>query len=199
MALEWKHPFTCIVSGPTGSGKTTFVKELLKNSHMIKPSPKRVVWCYGVYQDLFKSLPGVEFNEGLPDQTHLTDRTLLIIDDLMFQQDEKITEIFTKNSHHKGVSVIFLTQNFFHKGAREMTLNAQYIVLMKNPRDTSQIHFLARQMFPAKSKFMIEAYNDATRAPFGYLFLDLRQETDEKHRVRTGVFPGQTNYAYLPK
>ena len=28
MDPRWKHPFTCIVAGPTGCGKTTFVARL---------------------------------------------------------------------------------------------------------------------------------------------------------------------------
>ena len=39
----WKHPFTCIVAGPTGCGKTTFVTRLLRNaSTMIDPSTEHV-------------------------------------------------------------------------------------------------------------------------------------------------------------
>jgi len=29
--MKFKHPFTCIVAGPTGSGKTSFVIKLLQN------------------------------------------------------------------------------------------------------------------------------------------------------------------------
>ena len=40
MDPRWKHPFTCIVAGPTGCGKTMFVARLLQNaSTMIDPSP----------------------------------------------------------------------------------------------------------------------------------------------------------------
>ena len=144
-----------------------------------------------------KNFPDIQFNEGLPDKSHHTKDTLLIIDDLMCQQNQKTTELFTKHSHHIEVSVVFITQNFFHEGGREMTLNAQYIVLMKNPRDVSQIHHLAGQMYPKNSKFMIEACKDATSASYSYLFIDLRQETDDKHRLRANVFPGETNFAYL--
>ena len=142
----------------------------------------------------------VEFHEGLPDLAQLTSRTLLIIDDLMSEADQRVTDIFTKHSHHRDVSVMFLTQNLFYKGARTISLNAHYLVLFKNPRDASQITFLARQIFPLKSKFMIEAYEDATSSPYSYLVIDLKPTTDDKMRLRSGVFPDDdAHYAYTPK
>lgn len=80
-----------------------------------------------------------------------------------------------------------------------MSLNAHYIVLFKNPRDAVQVATLARQMYPGQSKFLVEAFKNATEKPFGYLLLDLKPDTDEKYRVRTGIFPGDTHYVYLPK
>ncbi|GFW01999.1 uncharacterized protein TNCV_1148791 [Trichonephila clavipes] len=55
-----------------------------------------------------------------------------------------------------------------------------------NRRDQSQITHLGRQ----KVKFFQECYADATSKPYGYLLIDLKPETDESLRVRTGMFPG---------
>jgi len=38
-----------------------------------------------------------------------------------------------------------------------MSLNAQYMVLFKNPRDESQFANLARQIYPKTSQFAVEA------------------------------------------
>ena len=32
MSIKCLHPFTCLVAGPTGSGKTVFVKNVLKHT-----------------------------------------------------------------------------------------------------------------------------------------------------------------------
>ena len=57
MDPRWKHPFTCIVAGPTGCGKTTFVTRLLRNSStMIDSSPERVMWYYGEWQSVYENL-----------------------------------------------------------------------------------------------------------------------------------------------
>ena len=71
--------------------------------------------------------------------------------------------------------------------------------LFKNPRDATQVATLGRQMYPGKSKFLIEAFKDATQKPYGYLFLDMKPETEEIYRVRTNIFPNERQYVYLPK
>ena len=78
-------------------------------------------------------------------------------------------------------------------------MNAHYIVVFKNPRDRSQIQHFARQLYPDNSKFIQEAYNDATNVPHGYLLIDLKQETPEYCRVRSCIFPDdEINYVYVP-
>ena len=81
-----------------------------------------------------------------------------------------------------------------------ISLNANYIVIFKNPRDRAQIQHMARQVYPENSKFLQEAYHDATSTPHGYLLLDLKQNTRESCRVRTSIFPDDDHqYVYVPK
>jgi hypothetical protein len=79
---------------------------------------------------------------------------------------------------------------------RNISLNSKYIILMKNNRDRAQIQHLARQIYPGKSKFLVESHADATRKPFGYLLLDFCNEIADIVRVRTGIVPGEDTYCY---
>ena len=54
-------------------------------------------------------------------------------------------------------------------------------------------------MYPGKSAFMIEAFKNATSAPYEYLLIDLKQETDDKLRLRTGLFSGDDLFVYIRK
>jgi len=204
MTLPLRHPFTATLAGPTSSGKTVHVFKLIDHiSEMIVPVPTKIVYCYGEFQPIFAKYPHVEFNEGLPDVTQFDGKepTLLIIDDLMNETNESVSAIFTKISHHRNVSVVYITQNMFpkNKHARTISLNSHYMILFKNPRDAGQFATLARQMYPSGSKFAIEAFKDATDAPFGYLLIDMKPDTDEKHRLRTNIFPGELTYVYIKK
>ena len=203
--MSLQHPFTCIIAGPTCSGKTYLVRSIITEK-AVYPTPTKVVWLYAEDQPLYKGLD-VDFIKGIPDD--LDGRfdgktpTLVIIDDLMTQlhSDERLTRLFTVGSHHRNLSVIFIVQNLFHQGRemRNLSLNSHYIILFKNPRDRFQVSVLARQMYPGNSKFVEEAYNDATRGAYGYLFLDLKPNTHEDFRIRTGILPSDVQHVYMPK
>ena len=77
------------------------------------------------------------------------------------------TTLFTKKSHHRNTSVLYLVQNLLpkNKESRTISLNSQYMVVFKNPRDASQMSHLARQMYPGRAKFVKEAFKDATSVP----------------------------------
>ena len=206
MSCKLHHPFTGIVAGPTGSGKSKWVLRLIDHANeIIEPPPTRIWYCYGEFQLAFNSYPWVHFHEGLPE---LSDRvfdgvesTLIILDDLMSETNQLVANIFTKISHHRNISILHLTQNLFDKNkyARTISLNAHYLVLFKNPRDASQFATLARQMYPSSWKFAIEAYKDATSVPYGYLLIDLKPEQDERCRLRTNIFPGENQYVYVTR
>ena len=201
--LPFKHPFTSIVSGPTGCGKTNFVMRLIKNvDTMIVPTPSKIVYYFGEYQPLFERYDRVDFRHGMPKVIEIETLAdaLVVLDDMMDDLDARVTNVFTRGSHHRNVSVVFMVQNFFNKNKhmRTISLNAQYIVLFKNPRDNSQFTHLAKQLYPHNSRFAQEAYVDATREPFGYLLLDLRSEQDEELRLRTHIFPGERQVVYVP-
>ncbi len=51
-------------------------------------------------------------------------------------------------------------------------------------------------MYPGDVNFFIESFKDATKNPYGYLFLDLKQNTEEKNRVQTGILPLQKRILY---
>jgi hypothetical protein len=113
-------------------------------------------------------------------------------------KNEDIMNLFTVGSHHKNTSVFFITQNLFSKGkyAREISLNSNYLVMFKNPRDKLQLSILANQMYPNNKNFILESFADATFLPYGYLFFDLKQDTEERNRIQTGILPFQKRLFY---
>ena len=58
--------------------------------------------------------------------------------------------------------------------------------------------FLARQVYPGNSARLYKAYLDATQRPHGYLLLDLSQDTDDRLRFRTDIFPTEQTVVYSP-
>lgn len=205
----FKHPFTCFIAGPTQSGKTFLIQQILKhNDELIKPKIDRIIYCYSAWQPFFESFRNlnIEFYEGIIslDDIDSSLNNLIILDDLLkeCQDNTSIQNLFTIDSHHKNISVFLLSQNLFPKGkcSRTISLNSHYLIIFNNPRDRSQIHVLARQMFPNSSNFLVESYLDAIEnKAHGYLFLDLKQQTLEKNRVQTGILPEDLRIIYTSK
>ena len=125
------HPFTCMVAGMTGSGKTVWVQSLLQQAQtVIDQPPERIIWCYSqgqpAYTQLLMIIPTIEFVKGIPeylDNDFYLDvirniRNLIVIDDQMIEagKENRIVNLFTKGSHHRNLSVIYTVQNLFHQG-----------------------------------------------------------------------------------
>ena len=192
----FRTPSNILVVGPSGSGKTVFVLELLKEPHRyFRPVPKRVHYCYGAMQPLLQTLRNdykVGLHEGLPTTTDLTrwfgnDGGILVLDDLMAEggDDKQVLDLFTKHSHHRNITVIYLCQDMFPREKYAKTINRQahYIVAFKSPRDKLGLKNLLLQAFPNRWKDVMEVFDRATRRPFGYIMLDLHPASDDRMRV----------------
>jgi len=150
---------------------------------------------YGEHQPVFNGYPQVHLEDGLPQLNDEVfdgrEPTMIVVDDHMFDVNQLFADILTKISHHRNISILYLTQNLFNKNryARTISLNAHYLILFKNRRDAEQFAIFARQMYPTCWKFAAEGYEDATNMPYGYLLVDLKPDQDERYRLRTNVFP----------
>jgi len=211
--LVFKHPFTCLIAGPTSSGKTVFTIKVLENmDEMIEPNVKEILWCYGIESPQLTTLkqkfPSIlKLHKGLPDLAKLSAldtsvNRILLIDDLMQEtKGNTVANLFSKGAHHLNMSVVYIVQNVFNqnKEMRNIFLNAQYKVLFNNPSDVTQLTVLNSRMFPGHPKFLKEVMRDAARKPHAHIVLDVHPRTPEDLRVRSEVFPGQDNNVFLPQ
>lgn len=198
--LRLKAPFTSIIAGPTSSGKSHIVFRLIKHrAEMIDCEMKEVIYCLPEKQQIetpvfIKSDQKVRFYSGIPDFSEINDGKprLVILDDLMSNVNTEVMDLFTRGSHHKNISVLFLVQNIFFGGSklfRTISLNAHYIILTKNPRDKNQISTLAVQLNPENSAALKSAFRDATKNAYSYLLFDSSQACPDCLRFRTNIFP----------
>ena len=70
--LRFKHPFTCIISGPSGSGKSSLCIKQLQNLESLSTETRfdcGILWCYGESNAVPTVDVGrkVQFPEGVPD------------------------------------------------------------------------------------------------------------------------------------
>lgn len=197
--MNFLSPTTIVCTGGTGSGKSVWLARLLKEKLFAEP-PKRVVYCYGVWQSLFDTMENVEFVEGVPasfDEYADGNHNIIILDDLQDEvtNSKEVEHLFTRGSHHKKLTIIYLNQNLFYqnKHARTLALNTHYTVLFRNPRSASQIRTLRSQ---TGLKHLADAYSDATKDNFGYLVVDLHPASNQDYRLRSRIFQGEDPTIY---
>ena len=115
----------------------------------------------------------------------------MVLDDLMREgsDDNRVLHLFTRDSHHRGINVIFMTQDMFPKGKHTKTIsrNAHYIIAFKNPRDQLGVRILTQQAFPQEFKDVLNVYRDATERPYGYLMFDLHPNSSDSERLKTNL------------
>ena len=208
---RFRAHFGMIVVGPTCSGKSHFVFELIRHrAEMIDKPPQRIVYCFGEWQDAFSDLEneveGLSFVKGIDEMVNndgffdASKSTLLVIDDLAAEiaGNPKASKLFTQGIHHRNVSVILILQNLYKQGPamRDIHLNNQYLVMFKNIRDINQIKVLARQM---GLDHLPMAYKKVTDEKYQPVVIDMKPDTPDYLRIRSHVLPGQMMRIYLPK
>ena len=201
----FRTPCSLLVTGPSGCGKTTFTRELLKHvSHFMDPPPPTKHYCYGAWQPTFKMMQkedAIHFHEGIPSLEELDawfapqGGGVLVLDDLMDEggRDKRVLDLFTKHSHHRNITVLYLCQDLFPPGpyAKTVSRNAHYIVCFKNPRDCTRLRALVCQAFPTEVKGVMQIFRHATEHPFGYLMFDLHPASPDDRRLWTNLLPSQ--------
>ena len=142
-----------------------------------------VFWTWqSLYEDLQKRIPRIEFICCIPDYLNnyqfINPEKMVpkYFDDLMTEAkcDQRIADLFTQGSHHRNISIVYLTQNVFPQGkvCRDITLNTQYLVLLNNKIGSHQVATLARRIYPSTSAAFIRKFEDYMAQPYGCLIVD---------------------------
>ena len=209
-------PFTCIYAGPTMSGKTSHLFNILRNGHdMIDKMPKNILYFYNQHQPIFSRFDRenivTEWINALPTVSLLQEKTaefadgegsIVIIDDFMQELNADVLTLFSVLCHANRISVFLLSQNIFPKNPkfRDISVNATYIVVFKNPRDSAQIMSFARQFAPGRVNSVIDAFRASTQFGYSYMLFDLHQKSDEAIRMRSHIFPHEWPIrVYVPR
>ena len=195
---QFEVNFKAFLAGKSNSGKSTLLFEILKTKNIFNEIFHCITYHFSEEQELFekmkKTIPNITFIKGLPKdiKKHGNSHCLLIIDDLLAEaaNSDLILDLFLKKSHHLKKSLFLLTQNLYYQGKyfRNLSLNCDYFIIFKNPRDQSQIATFSRQMFPNNSTLLSDIYTAVTYdTPYGYVYLDMTKKKKDCLRIWTNI------------
>lgn len=132
--MRLKTPANFYIRGQSQSRKSylPLVRATLRHlEELFNPVPTEIIYCYGIYhkefEELLQTLLCLALVEGFPDNlcdmVRGHDNSLDLLDGFMSQcsNDQHSSNLFTRGSHHLGISVLYLMQNLFPPGDRSRT------------------------------------------------------------------------------
>ena len=216
--IKLRRGSSTLVSGPSMIGKSTWLKRVIMNyKGLYDGDIEHIYYCYSVYNNkLFDEIKrhcdNVTFIEGIPELENVNEwvknerMVMIILDDLgtLAMESQIVERLVTIYCNNSNVTLYILLQNIYSRGkySRQISLNISYYVIFKNIRDNQQIKLFSQQLMGYGKKGanpVYESYLDATKQKYGYIFLDLTNDCDDKYRLRTHIFPDEYPIIYVPK
>lgn len=110
---------------------------------------ENIIYFYGESQPLINQLkerhPKINLTNDIIKCKELLDGNnspkILVLDDLLSSicndkhMNTFVSEIFTQKSHHSNIGCILISQNLFPVNCRLISLNATYIIILRQIRD----------------------------------------------------------------
>ena len=205
---EFETPLRMLVIAPSGTGKTFRLFKIIEFAREMFDNPKQfdtVIYYYSTWTSTFSQYEHLvtEWINKLPTEEEFVAKMnkykdkngcVMIFDDFMTEMTQDIVNIYTKYSRNKNTSVITLWQDLFPKGknrvaevCRTLSLSATDLIIFKNTRDKSQFRYFARQFMPDRFRELTRLFNKVTNEPYTYLWIDVRNLSDNKFRIMSHV------------
>ena len=186
-----KVPFRMLICGSSGAGKTQTLLSLMYNmpdtfEKIIITTKNKDEPLYNYIEDKYGK-KGLEIKEidkdGLPDLDKFdkTQQTLLVMDDLVGEKNQKPMEQFFLRARKKNCSLVYISQSYY--AVPKMIRNNLTYLIIKQISSMKNLTMIAREYDLGMDKKMLEKiYKNATSTKQGFLLVDL--EADQSRRFR---------------
>lgn len=184
-------PLRMIICGRTGSAKTQTMMNLVKvmadtfeKIYIITKNSDEPI--YNWLKDKYKDSKEIEVREGvenLPDIDKLDKdvQSLLVMDDLVGEKNQKPMEQYFLRGRKKNCSMIYITQSYY--AVPKMIRNNMSYLIIKQISNMKNLTMIARECsLGLDKKQLTDIYKHATEKTHDFLLIDL--EGDPKHRFR---------------
>ena len=201
-----------LVNGPTGSGKTNFILNLIKTlngcfNHIFIYTGDPSENLYKMISQKLKDRITIEPIEKIPSLSELEPtligQSLMVIDDFITQKAPILSKIeeYAIRARKKSMTCCFLTQSFY-SCPKKVRNNVKYLVMLKlcDKRNFGTImSSIDSCINPETVKSII---SNATREPLNVCIIDLQSKDANKtfRRNFTDYYTVEENgYAVLPQ
>lgn len=206
-----RHPFTCLCSGSSGAGKTTFVEKLLLSNRISNLKNKKFSHIYYFHPDELDVAPvdwadtfesPVSYNSGIPDSNFyksIKENSIIVFDDNFYDLtgDNEFVKAFRVYARKFNFSIIAISQSYFEgqKHSRTVRNNCDLHILFENWGGLG-INLTAARRLGYETKFK-EAAKEAYSKRFGYVMIFTGSDIqNDKLRVQTNFFSSTNNLCF---
>jgi ABC-type dipeptide/oligopeptide/nickel transport system ATPase component len=186
-----KLPFRMIICGSSGSGKTQTLMSLIYNmpdtfENIFIATKNKDEPLYNYVEEKLgkKGLKIYEIDkDGLPDLDKLdkTQQTLLVMDDLVGEKNQKPMEQYFLRARKKNCSLVYITQSYY--AVPKMIRNNMTYLIIKQISSMKNLTMIAREFdLGLPKEVLINMYKDATADKQNFLMMDLEGDPREKFR-----------------
>lgn len=198
--------FRLLVSGPTGCGKTTFVKNLITSKRL----KSKITHIYYIYPDSFDAPPVdwhtlpnliITYCPFIPDHDFISNikkNSLLVLDDVFDSaiKSRAISDALRIHSRRR-FSMILITQNFFDSGKHSVSMRNQLnaVVLFRNFGNVRTNRQVADQL-DVKQQFLQAEKATESRKFDPIVILSSEIVKTAEMRVQTSYLHPYISYCY---
>jgi Ni2+-binding GTPase involved in maturation of urease and hydrogenase len=187
-----KIPFRMCVSAPSGSGKTSFIFNLIKLFSEGQGTFNDITVCTRnkdepIYNYLAKIAPKIEIKEGqksLPilDKMNKKLNHLVIVDDLLLDKDQTSIINYYIRCRKRNCSIVYISQSFYDI-PRMIRNNINYLIV-KQVSSMRNLTMIMRECSLGITKeALTNMYKEATKEKKNFMLIDL-EEGDPLKRFR---------------
>lgn len=186
-----KVPFRMLICGSSGAGKTQTLMSLIYNmpdtfEKIIITTKNKDEPLYNYVEDKYGK-KGLEVREidkdGLPDLDKFdkNQQTLLVMDDLVGEKNQKPMEQFFLRARKKNCSLVYISQSYY--AVPKMIRNNLTYLIIKQISSMKNLTMIAREYDLGMDKKTLEKiYKDATATKQGFLMIDLEADPTQRFR-----------------
>ena len=127
---RFMHPFTAIIAGPSQTGKSMFCMRIIRNARECIAHPPEqysvllqrlptFIRLISKRRVLSRDLPDLNMFDGVTNEPCSSSMTSCT------KPTKQWPKLFIRVSHHKNVSVVYLTQNLFNNNKHNRTISLE--------------------------------------------------------------------------
>jgi ABC-type dipeptide/oligopeptide/nickel transport system ATPase component len=185
-----KLPFRMIICGSSGSGKTQTLLSLInampdtwENIFITTKNKDEPLYNWIEERLGKKGLKITEGVENLPDLDKLNkeQQSLIIMDDLVGEKNQKPMEQYFLRARKKNASLVYISQSYY--AIPKMIRNNMTYLIIKQISSMRNLTMIAREFDVGLEKEqLIKIYKEATKNKMDFLLIDLEGKPEEMFR-----------------